>query len=305
MLERHMKNARRRWTTSMIASVLCHILLAVWISWQGFKPPLPKPPEPQFMDVVLLEPDRTKPTDPAKDADTMSNRSVRGGNVMSQDRTTRMPRSRPTQASKPLPEQPAPNSPLPAMPAAPEPKPQQRAQVLARKGRQPEPERSSRELESPPSPTPKERPLPLQNLMPSTMALAELSRDIAREQRLRNMLSREADIPINTREAKYAPYAQQLVRALEDQWRPSDANYNDYLDEARQVLMKITIESTGDLSRLEVIRPSPIAGLTESAEAAVHAASPFRPLPSSWGLDRVTFYLIFEVVDNRFVFRTG
>jgi protein TonB len=305
MLERQMKSARGRWTTSTVASVLCHILIAVWVGWQGFEPPLPKPPKPQFMDVVLLEPDKSKPAKPAKDADTMSNRSVRGGNITGQDRSTRMPRSQVATASKPTPTPPAPSPTLPAMPAAPEPKPQKRSQVLARKGKQPEARRTPPKPETPPTPAPRRQAIPLQNLMPSTMALAQLSRDIAREKRLKKMLSREADIPINTREAKYAPYAQQLVRSLEDQWRPSQADYFNYQDDARQVLMKITIESTGDLSRLEVIRPSPIAGLTESAEAAVHAASPFRPLPSSWGLDRVTFYLIFEVVDNRFVFRTG
>jgi len=51
------------------------------------------------------------------------------------------------------------------------------------------------------------------------------------------------------------------------------------------------------------LRPSPIRQLNESAVAAIHAAAPFRPLPRSWGLDRVSFYLTFEVLEDRFVFR--
>jgi len=136
------------------------------------------------------------------------------------------------------------------------------------------------------------------------MALAELSRDFERERRLKKMLSREADIPINTREAKFAPYAHLLVRALEEQWRPGQANYREHSAEERRSLIRLTIERNGSLSRVEILRPSPIRQLNDSAVAAIHAAAPFRPLPRSWGLDRVSFYLTFEVVGDRFVFRT-
>lgn len=133
--------------------------------------------------------------------------------------------------------------------------------------------------------------------------MAELSRDYARERRLKKMLSREADIPINTREAKYAPYAHQLVRALEEQWRPGQANYANHDEDERRALLRLTIEKDGSLGGIEIIRPSPILPLNDSAIAAIHAAAPFRPIPSIWGLDRVSFYLTFEVLDGRFVFR--
>jgi TonB family protein len=156
-----------------------------------------------------------------------------------------------------------------------------------------------------PKPKPRPRqPIPIANLMPSSMALAELSRDFERERRLKKMLSREADIPINTREAKFAPYAHLLVRALEEQWRPGQANYREHSAEERRSLIRLTIERNGSLSRVEILRPSPIRQLNDSAVAAIHAAAPFRPLPRSWGLDRVSFYLTFEVVGDRFVFRT-
>ncbi len=141
------------------------------------------------------------------------------------------------------------------------------------------------------------------NLMPSSMAMAELSRDFARERRLKTMLAHEADIPINTRKVKFAPYAHLLVRALEEQWRPGQANYSQYPVEERRALMRLTIERDGSLGGVEILRPSPIRQLNESAVAAIHAAAPFRPLPRSWGLDRVSFYLTFEVLGDRFVFR--
>jgi len=150
-------------------------------------------------------------------------------------------------------------------------------------------------------PLPKNVPMP--NLMPSAMALSQLSRDFERERRMKQKLTREADIPINTRQAKYAPYAQSLVRALEEQWRPGQANYEQYAQEARTSLIKLTIEKNGDLASVEILRPSPIPQINNSAIEAINAASPFKVLPSSWGLDRVSFYLTFEVIEDRFVFR--
>jgi len=157
-----------------------------------------------------------------------------------------------------------------------------------------------------PKPKPKRLPqqIPLADLMPSSMALAQLSRDYERERLQKTMQSREADIPINTREAKYAPYAHQLVRALEEQWRPGQANYREHSADERQALLRLTIERDGSLGGVEILRPSPIPQLNESAIAAIHAAAPFRPLPGAWGLDRVSFYLTFEVLEDRFVFRT-
>jgi len=133
--------------------------------------------------------------------------------------------------------------------------------------------------------------------------LAQRSRVFDRERQRKNMMSREAEVPINTRDVRFAPYAHGLVRVLEEQWRPGMANYTTYPQQDRQVLMKMTIEGDGSLGRLVIVRPSPIPGLNESAIRAVHDASPFKPLPSAWGLDRITFNLVFEVVENRFVFR--
>jgi len=296
------KQETKRLGVAFGASIVAHILLIVLIGIVHADKPLQKKQTPQIMDVVLLDPSTTPKKSPPKDARTMSNRNAEGGDSKAQDRLSRAARAPLVgdnqQAPKPAPPQ-QPHTPPPA------PDQEQRARLLARRGPTPDPNQQPKNLKSPTPTKPQPLPqVPLSNLMPSTMALAQLSRDFERERRMKQMLSREADIPINTREAKYAPYAQALVRALEEQWRPGQANYAAYPEDARKSLMRITIEHNGDLAGIEILRPSPIPQINESAVEAIQAASPFKPLPSSWGMDRVSFYLTFEVIEDKFVFRT-
>ncbi|MCF6208290.1 MAG: TonB family protein [Ghiorsea sp.] len=153
-------------------------------------------------------------------------------------------------------------------------------------------------------PTAKPTPyIPLANLMPASAALTQFSREFDRERRMKQLLSKEADIGINTREAKYAPYAQGLVRALEEQWQPAGERMNELSQNERRVLMRVSIENNGELGGIKIVQPSPSRALNDSAIAAVHAAAPFKPLPSSWGLERAIFFFVFEVVEDRAVFR--
>jgi len=303
MLKSPVSPQNTRWSASLIASVSCHVLLAMFITWQHVKTPLPKHNLPQSMDVVLLSPEASKSTKAPEKADAMSNRNAIGGSSRAEDRFTRSARA-PITGNTPKPPKPAAPQQPRTPPPQPTPKTQQRARTLTAKGPMLEPPEPKKELQKPVKPQPVQpRRIPLSNLMPSSMALAELSRDFERERRLKKMLSREADIPINTREAKYAPYAHQLVRALEEQWRPGQANYAQHNEDERRALLRLTIEKDGSLGGIEILRPSPISPLNESAIAAIHAAAPFRPIPSVWGLDRVSFYLTFEVLEDRFVFR--
>jgi len=294
---------QRRVGASLIASITIHALLVVFIGMVDEKTPLPKKETPQVMDVVLLDDEKkTKPEKVPDDAKTMSNRSATGGSSKAEDRLTRQARApmAGTQQQKPRPLKPR----QPKTP--PIPNQQQRTQMLAKRGATPDGSKSKKaEKQSKEKRVVKreQQQVPIANLMPSTMAMSQLSRDFQRERRMKQKLSREADIPINTKQAKYAPYAQSLVRALEDQWRPGQANYEEFAEEARRSLIKITIESNGDLAGIEILRPSPIPQINNSAVDAIHAAAPFKVLPSSWGLDRVSFYLTFEVVEDRFVFR--
>jgi len=294
----------RRWSVSLVASIACHVLLATLITWQHVHAPIPKHTLPQSMDVVLLSPEKSKTSKPPKKADAISNRNAEGSSMHAQDKFTRAAKAPLVGDRKQQPKPAAPEQPR-TPPPPPTPKTQQLARTLTSKGPSLEPPEEPKK--KPQQPVKKQLPkptrIPLSNLMPSSMALAELSRDYERERQLKKMLSREADIPINTREARYAPYAHQLVRALEEQWRPGQANYRQHTEDERQALLRLTIEKDGSLGGIEILRPSPIDPLNESAIAAIHAAAPFRPIPGSWGLDRVSFYLTFEVLDDRFVFR--
>jgi len=294
----------KRWSTFFVISVACHVLLAMLIAWQHVDKPLPKHALPKSMDVVLLNPKKTPSVKPPKKADAISNKTAQGSNMHARDQLTRTARSPVIGQHRRTPKPVAPPTPRTPPPIS-KPRPTQHIRTLALRGPMPEankPLPPQRKLKA--KPRPRRRSLSMANLMPSSMALAELSRDFERERRLKKKLSREADIPINTREVKYAPYAHLLVRALEEQWRPGQANYRKHSAEDRRALLRLTIERDGTLKGVDILRPSPIPQLNESAVAAIHAAAPFRPLPRSWGLDRVSFYLTFEVLENRFVFHT-
>ncbi|MDX8402364.1 MAG: TonB family protein [Mariprofundaceae bacterium] len=290
-------NERRRLAVAFTASLAAHAALAALIAFVSMDKPLVKKRPPRIMDVVLLDPEKRLREAP-KDARAIANRNAIGGSRKAQDSVTRAARA-PVVGQSPARRRPAPPAAPKAPPPAPAPQPSPR--TLTKRGPQPNKRKPNTK------PHPKTRPapqVPLSNLMPSTMALAQLSRDFERERRMKQMLSREADVPINTREARFAPYARTLVRTLEEQWRPGQAHYERYTAEARRALLKLTIERNGDLGGVEILRPSPIPQINESAIRAIHAAAPFKPLPSSWGLDRVSFYLTFEIIEDRFVFRT-
>ncbi len=292
---------QRRFGVSFAASLAVHILLAVFIVSEHQDKPLPEKKQPQIMDVTLLDDKKPQAKKANNHARTMANRTAIGSSRNAVDKTTRMaraPMSGQQRAPRPAP---------PKQPKAPPPPPvtQQRTRLLAKRGPSPTPKKTVKQLKKsrPHKPVKTHKQVPLSNLMPSAMALSQLSRDFARERRMKQKLNREADIPINTKQVKYAPYAHALVRALEEQWRPGQARYDEFSADARQALVKLTIEHDGSLGGVEILRPSPIPQINESAVEAIHMAAPFKVLPTSWGLDRVSFYLTFEVVEDRFVFR--
>jgi len=307
------KPQQRRFTFALIASITVHVLLAVLIVSASHDKPLPKKETPQIMDVVLLD-ETKKPSKKAnKDARTIANKNALGSSRNAKDHLTRKAKA-PMPGKPHLTKKPAPVLKKPAIKAKPKAAPKKinkAAPTLVAK-------RSAKTAYKKPlkkQQAIKKRPVkkkvikprklvPLANLMPSAMALSQLSQDFERERRMKQKLSREADIPINTKQAKYAPYAHGLVRALEEQWRPGHANYEEFAENARRSLIKLTIERDGSLGGIEILRPSPIPEINESALKAIQAAAPFKILPSSWGLDRVSFYLTFEVVENGFVFRS-
>jgi len=300
------KIEHKRLGIALLASIMVHGLLAWMISFQHHDKPLLKKKTSQFMDVVLLKPDEMPLKQKPKDAKTISNQNAQGSSLNAKDKMTRRAKApvvgQQHQTPKPV------QASIPKTVHTPPKSSKKRPEIMTKHSL--EHDDGQRSTTSPKKVAKQElvkkevpqRPINLSNLLPSSMALSELSRDFERERHLKQMLSKEADIPINTKKAKYAPYAQGLVRSLEEQWRPGDADYRQFPDLARQVLMRVTIELNGEMSNLEILRPSPIQGLNESAIKALHDAAPFKPLPSSWGLDRASFYLTFEVIEDQAVF---
>ncbi|MDX8412597.1 MAG: TonB family protein [Mariprofundales bacterium] len=297
-------NKRLLW--ALLASLLLHlVMLAIINIKRDHTPPAQPKKPPQTMDVVLFKQPQKKIIKKNSTAKTIANQSIVGASKPLQDRITRMARA-PIVAPRPMP--PRPPAPAPRMPPlpAPRPKKEQRSKrtpppiihhQVTRK-QQPTPRKSKPIHKEKPA----LRPIPLTQLMASSLPFAQQSRHQDRA-RARPSLRREANIPINTREVKYAPYAHALVNALEEQWRPGQANYAQHQEQDRRVLLKLSIDRDGSLAGVEILRPSPIDKLNASAVQAIHDAAPFRPLPSAWGLDRASFFLTFEVVDDRFVFR--
>ncbi len=203
----------RRLGAAFAASLLAHALLLALIVFVSGDKPVTKKQPPRIMDVVLLDPQKSL-REPPKDARAIANRNAIGGSRHAKDAVTRAARA-PVVGQMPSRQRPAPPAAPKTPPPAPSPRPSPR--MLAKRGPKPD----NRDQKARPRPQAKPAPqVPLSNLMPSTMALAQLSRDFERERRMKQMLSREADVPINTREARFAPYARSLVRALEEQWRP-------------------------------------------------------------------------------------
>lgn len=309
---------QRRIGASLAASITAHILLLVLLTVVSSDRPKPARESPKTMDVVMLDDKKKSVKKEDKDARAIANITARGGSKSAEDKVTRQARApviSPQPAPTPTPPQPEQQPKAPPPPSQP-----QRPRLLAKRGPTPD-SKPNRKLTEPdkraearpvkkPEPVRKAKPrttekeqVELSRLMPSPMALSQLSNKPQRERRMKQELSREADIPINTREAKYAPYAQALVQALEEQWRPGQANYREFPEDARRSLIRLTIEKNGDLGGVEILRPSPIPEINESAIKAIHAAAPFKVLPSTWGLDRVSFYLTFEVIEDKYVFR--
>ncbi len=290
----------------MLASIAVHLTFAWLISFNIPEPTIPEKKSPPVMDVVLLDESQTSKDSPENDAQTIANKNSSGQQQNAQDNRTRAARAPNTNGKRP-PEKPRPMMPKASkVPPVPKQESKKNARLLTRDNQQ-------APALLPPEQTPTEKMkaaathvpyIPLANLLPPSAALTQLSREFDRERRMKQLMSKEADIGINTREAKSAPYAQGLVRSLEEQWRPDNHSLRSLSADERKVLMSVSIANNGELADLKLVQPSPSRELNDSAIAAVHAAAPFKPLPSSWGLERANFYFVFEVVEDRFVFRT-
>jgi TonB family protein len=296
---------KRKLVLALVASFAVHLFLAWLITFNKNEVPISKKKTPPIMDVVLLDDSQPSTKTSPSDAKTISNKNSTGQQRNAHDDRTRAARAPNATAQHQPKQRPRPLTPQqPQTPAIPQQQNKRNARILSRESDVPSLLTPNKTPETAKKPTAKPTPyIPLANLMPASAALTQFSREFDRERRMKQLLSKEADIGINTREAKYAPYAQGLVRALEEQWQPAGQHMNQLSSNERRVLMRVSINNNGELAGIKVVQPSPSRALNDSAVAAVHAAAPFKPLPSSWGLERANFFFVFEVVEDRAVFR--
>jgi len=99
---------------------------------------------------------------------------------------------------------------------------------------------------------------------------------------------------------KHYAYRRELELKLIGLWRPkySSSLYMGFSDEELTVKLRLTILANGELVEAKVLNASPAVGLDESVLEAVQAGSPYKPLPSIWGLERVNIYMDFEIKEN-------
>ncbi|MBF0282616.1 MAG: TonB family protein [Zetaproteobacteria bacterium] len=279
-----------RWIAAILLSLIVHIALMLFTN--AHMKPAEKKVMP-VMDIVMINPNEV--------AEKLDKKSVLGHQPPPMVKEpVKEPQKQPTKESK--------KSPQPKPVPKPEKKtaPDTVAQIKP-------PTKTASSIPAPPAEKEKKEPqqiaehnrLPsLQDLMLSPSALQALTQQQTTPNSSTEWSNdREAEIPINTRNAKYSPYAHDLIRALEEQWRPQPDNYQQMTESSKQVLLRLTIEHDGSIGNIEILRPSPVEHLNISSIDAIQRAAPFKPLPSAWGLDRAKFLLTFEVVDNRFVFR--
>jgi TonB family protein len=297
---------KKKFLLALIASILVHAFLLWLIQISEPDIQLNKKSPPNIMDVVLLDDTQKKSRNETNDAKVLANKNNLGKQQDALDKTNRRQRiptaPQPAPRNKPTPIIPA----QPKNPALPPKQSKERARIIARKNEEssltlnPNTDfKEDKNSNNPPAPD-----FSKLNLNPTFSALSQLDKDFARERRMKQLTSKEADIDINTRESKFAPYAQGLVSALEEQWNPAVLSYEKLSQDKRRVLIRVSIDLSGELVDIKVLRASPSPELTSSAVEAVYRAAPFKPLPSSWGLERANFFFVFEVVENRLVFRT-
>ncbi len=293
---------------AFVLSMAIHAALAWFLTTQRVQPVVPEKQEQQIMDVVLLDESQPSLHQQPSNAQTVSNKNSKGHQQDAQDNMTRASRSplvnqrqkRIKEAQPLLPKQ-AKKHVLPKQQTKENTRILTRADAdaLALLNAEQQAPTTKKNVLAPAPPY-----IPMSELLSLGSAVSEISRDVQREKRMKQMMSQEDDIGINTTEAKYAPYAQGLVRALEEQWRPAHDDLKSLQPHERQVVMRVTIEHNGRLGNIHILQSSPSAQLNDSAVSAVHGSAPFKSLPSSWGLERAHFYFVFEVVDDQFVFRT-
>jgi protein TonB len=132
------------------------------------------------------------------------------------------------------------------------------------------------------------RPLP---------SLKELLPPVRWEAREGDTSDFDGPVHLNTREPRYMSYFETIKRAIERVWEYPEPALQSGLQ--GKLILEFTILQDGAMVGPRLIRSSGFLELDQEAMRAVRAASPFRPIPTSIGRNRIDILASFEYYDNR------
>jgi periplasmic protein TonB len=95
----------------------------------------------------------------------------------------------------------------------------------------------------------------------------------------RDLIGNHRAIPLNTSDARYAPYTQMVKQWIEARWEYPDLAKHYGLQ--GRVVVEFTILQNGHIEFLSLVRSSGSKLLDEEAVRAIKAAVPFKPFPRS------------------------
>ncbi|MUG91655.1 TonB family protein [Scytonema sp. UIC 10036] len=94
---------------------------------------------------------------------------------------------------------------------------------------------------------------------------------------------------IDARKDDLGPYLEQLQRQVKQQWIPG------LTQSSRRTVLYFTISRSGQVSGLQVARPSGFDAIDEAALSAVQRAAPFAPLPTTYSENYLSIEFTFSI----------
>jgi protein TonB len=113
----------------------------------------------------------------------------------------------------------------------------------------------------------------------------------------RDLIGGQRPIPLNTSDARYAPYTQTVKQWIEARWEYPDLA--KYYGLQGRVVVEFTILANGQIELLSLVRSSGSKLLDEEAVRAIRAAVPFKPFPRSIQENRLRIIAGFVYADQR------
>lgn len=112
----------------------------------------------------------------------------------------------------------------------------------------------------------------------------------------------EATVELNTKEFKYISYFLKIKRKIQMVWSYPRESYNKA--ESGKVLVVMSVDKTGKLISVSILKSSGFKRLDEGAKSAIITAAPYPPFPKSWKyLKKLNIKVLFAYMPGTWNFR--